>query len=257
MHWFPFYSSDFLGATVGLSCLERALYALMLPLYYEVGPFPAEQVRVYRIVGCESDEQKRAVDYLLERYFVLREDGWYQSRAEEVKVQQAQKATESHDLAVTRGKKSAAVRLEKYGTAQPIKPETAFESVSKGLRKASGKRSEQNQNQNQNHSQTQNQKPEAPSTLPSWLPVQSWKDWLDHRGASHGKFTRRAQELAIKTLDQLRLQGNDPVDVIERSIASGWKGLFALDHNKGKPKGQPGIEEWLRTTKERDREPER
>lgn len=90
MIWFPFYSSDFIGATVGLSCLERSLYALMLPLYYEVGPFPVERVRVYRIVGCESDEQKRAVDYLLTSFFVLRDDGWYQPRAEKEKVRWAQ-----------------------------------------------------------------------------------------------------------------------------------------------------------------------
>lgn len=90
MHWFPFYSSDFIGATVGLSCLERSLLALMLPLYYEVGPFPVEKVRVYRIVGCESDEQKRAVDFLLHSYFVLRDDGWYQPRAEREKVKWAQ-----------------------------------------------------------------------------------------------------------------------------------------------------------------------
>jgi len=80
MHWFPFYSSDFIGATVGLSCLERSLYALMIPLYYEVGPFPVDPVRTYRIIGCESDEQKRAVDALLREFFVLKDDGWGISR---------------------------------------------------------------------------------------------------------------------------------------------------------------------------------
>lgn len=89
MHWFPCYSSDFIGATVGLSCLERSIYALMIILYYEVGPYSTSSVRVYRTVGCESDEQKRAVDYLLKTYFVLRDDGWYQEKAERVKVKQA------------------------------------------------------------------------------------------------------------------------------------------------------------------------
>jgi uncharacterized protein YdaU (DUF1376 family) len=80
MHWFPFYSSDFLGATIGLSCLERAIYALMIPLYFEVGPFPKDVERVYRIVGCESDAEKRAVNTLLKMYFVEMDDGWYQER---------------------------------------------------------------------------------------------------------------------------------------------------------------------------------
>ncbi len=80
MKWFPFYSSDFIGATVGLSCTERSLYALMLPLYYEVGPFPADSARTYQIIGCESDEQRRIVNDLLQKFFVLCEDGWHQPR---------------------------------------------------------------------------------------------------------------------------------------------------------------------------------
>ena len=132
MHWFPFYSSDFLGATVGLSCLERGLYALMIPLYYEVGPFPVDPVRTYRIVGCESDEQKRAVDFLLGQFFVLREDGWYQPKAERVKAD----AAVFHAQAVERGKRSADARREKYGTAQPI-DRKRFESVSKAFGNAS------------------------------------------------------------------------------------------------------------------------
>ena len=132
LHWFPFYSSDFIGATVGLSCLERSLYALMIPLYYEVGPFPAERVRVYRVVGCESDEQKRAVDYLLGQFFVLRDDGWYQPKAERVKADSAT----FHAQAVERGKRSANARREKYGSAQP-NDRKAFESVSKASGNAS------------------------------------------------------------------------------------------------------------------------
>ena len=131
MHWFPFYSSDFIGATVGLSCLERSLYALMLPLYYEVGPFPPEPVRTYRIIGCESDEQKRAVDFLLANFFILREDGWYQERAEKEKAIAAQ----MHDSAVDRGKRSAIARKEKYGSSAPVLRK-AFESVSKASRNA-------------------------------------------------------------------------------------------------------------------------
>jgi uncharacterized protein YdaU (DUF1376 family) len=127
--WFPFYSSDFIGATVGLSCQERSIYCLMLPLYYEIGPFPVDRVRVYRIVGCESDEQKRTVDFLLERFFVLLEDGWYQERAEAEKVKMAQQ----HQAATDRGKRSAEARALKYGTAQP-QTRNAFETLSKGTR---------------------------------------------------------------------------------------------------------------------------
>lgn len=84
MNWFPFYSADFLGATIGLSFLERGTYALMLVMYYELErPFPVNRTRTYRILGAESDEQRRAVDHVLNEFFIRREDGWYNKRAEE------------------------------------------------------------------------------------------------------------------------------------------------------------------------------
>jgi uncharacterized protein YdaU (DUF1376 family) len=134
MQWFPLYPSDFIGATVGLSCQEVSVYSWMLTLYYELGPFPLERIRTYRIVRCESDEQKRTVDDLLNQFFVEKADGWYQPRAEAERVKQAQ----FHELAVARGKRSANVRMTKYGTAQPGRvadPERAFESVSKAFGK--------------------------------------------------------------------------------------------------------------------------
>jgi len=141
MHWFPLYPSDFIGATVGLSCQEVSVYSWMLTLYYELGPFPLERVRTYRIVRCESDEQKRTVDFLLSEFFVMREDGWYQERAEKERVRQAN----LHQIAIERGKRSATARVTKFGTAQPGRvadPEKAFESVSKSIPKGFGKEPE-------------------------------------------------------------------------------------------------------------------
>lgn len=83
MNWFPFYSADFLGATIGLSYLERSSYALMLVMYYELErPFPLDKTRCYRLLHAESDEQRRAIEHILREFFVRREDGWYNERAE-------------------------------------------------------------------------------------------------------------------------------------------------------------------------------
>jgi uncharacterized protein YdaU (DUF1376 family) len=83
--WFPMYSSDFIGATAGHSLHERGIYALMLIFYYEVGPFPLDPPRVYRIVGCETEADRHIVDYLLSHFFVKGRSGWIQKRAERVK----------------------------------------------------------------------------------------------------------------------------------------------------------------------------
>lgn len=126
--WFPFYGEKFIAATIGLSFLESGAYAKMIPMYFEVGPFPADKIRLYRILGCESDEHKRAVDHVLQEFFVLREDGWYQEFAEGVKVQMAQRSMQAQE----RGRRSAKAREAKYGTAQPTS-RNAFESVSKAF----------------------------------------------------------------------------------------------------------------------------
>jgi uncharacterized protein YdaU (DUF1376 family) len=131
MIWFPFYSSDFIGKTIGLSCQEVALYNWMLTLYYEVGPFPEERTRCYRIVRCESDEQKRTVDFILGQFFVLKDGQWWNERAEHVK----EAITRHQDQARERGKLSAQARLTKYGTAQP-QARKPFESLSKASGKA-------------------------------------------------------------------------------------------------------------------------
>lgn len=132
MIWFPFYPSDFIGATVGLSCQEVSIYNWMLTLYYELGPFPEDRVRTYRIIRCESDEQKRTVDYLLANHFVLLEGHWWNERAERVR----EEVERRHSDAALRGKLSAEARRSKYGTAQP-KPRDAFERLSKASGKAS------------------------------------------------------------------------------------------------------------------------
>jgi hypothetical protein len=63
--------------------------------------------------------------------------------------------------------------------------------------------------------------------LPAWLPRQAWKDFCDYRRTRKG-FTTKAHELCLRELTKLQSFGNDPVAVIERSIANGWTGLFPL-----------------------------
>ncbi len=62
--------------------------------------------------------------------------------------------------------------------------------------------------------------------LPPWLPTDAWADWCTHR---RGKsWTQRSAELTLKQLSDLRDAGDDPRQVIEQSIAAGWRGLFPL-----------------------------
>lgn len=77
-------------------------------------------------------------------------------------------------------------------------------------------------------------------TLPEWLPMEAWLDFVEHRKALKSPLTAKAAELAIKDLGKFRQSGNDPVEVINRSILQGWKGLFELPDQKPKGHGPSG-----------------
>ena len=231
MHWFPLYPSDFIGATVGLSCQEVSVYSWMLTLYYELGPFPIERVRTYRIVRCESDEQKRTVDYILGRFFVMRDDGWYQERAEQERVKQAR----LHEVAIERGKRSADVRLTKYGTSQPGRvadPEKAFESVSK----ASGKEPELTTTTSTTTKRKEQTLLATPSALPDWFPADRMEAFRKHRKAIKKPISEEGERLLLLKLDALRREGHDPIELVNDAIANGWQGIVVP---KTKPHRSP------------------
>jgi hypothetical protein len=60
-------------------------------------------------------------------------------------------------------------------------------------------------------------------TLPDWLPVEPWNDYVKHRGS---KFTHRAKELTLAQLGKMVESGHDPTEILQTSIANGWKGIF-------------------------------
>jgi hypothetical protein len=69
--------------------------------------------------------------------------------------------------------------------------------------------------------------------LPEWLPKNLWEQYVDFRFEIRKPLTLKARDMAIRTLEKLRHEGNDPTDVIEASMVSGWTGLFPVKKGKG------------------------
>jgi len=65
-------------------------------------------------------------------------------------------------------------------------------------------------------------------SLPAWLPPAPWGHYVEMRAKMRKPMTDRAKELAIKSLDALRLAGEDPVAVLEQSVMKSWLGLFPV-----------------------------
>lgn len=80
--------------------------------------------------------------------------------------------------------------------------------------------------------------PAVPSvTLPDWMPAKAWNLYCRHRERIGKKtWTPDAIALTVRELGKFRDDGMDPAEVLEQSVANGWRGVFPL---KGRPRQRP------------------
>jgi hypothetical protein len=89
-------------------------------------------------------------------------------------------------------------------------------------------------------SSKQKEKP-TPCASAHVVPVEVWLAFVERRKKLRGPLTQRAGELIRRKLERLKEQGYDPVEVLEQSIANGWKGVFEVrkenENGRGKQDG--------------------
>ena len=73
----------------------------------------------------------------------------------------------------------------------------------------------------------------APMALPDWVPADAWAAWLEIRPKVKAPNTPAALKIALKDLDTLRGQGQDPRAVLEQAITKGYRGLFPVRGSHG------------------------
>lgn len=68
----------------------------------------------------------------------------------------------------------------------------------------------------------------AQPELPDWLPVESWREWEEHRREIKKPLTALSVKKQIKKLDGYRARGMPPEHVIEEAITHGWRDFYPL-----------------------------
>ena len=68
--------------------------------------------------------------------------------------------------------------------------------------------------------------------LPNWLPNELWQSFIEHRKSFKPKMTHHAEKLNLNKLISFHEQGYDCEEIVNKTIANGWKGFF-------KPKNKP------------------
>jgi hypothetical protein len=61
---------------------------------------------------------------------------------------------------------------------------------------------------------------------PVWLPIDSWKGWVEMRKQRKRPLTDRAKDRAYKKLEALHLAGHDINELLDRSTINGWLDIY-------------------------------
>jgi hypothetical protein len=65
--------------------------------------------------------------------------------------------------------------------------------------------------------------------LPDYINKDVWDAYLDMRKTIKKKPTDKAITMLLKKLDEYRQAGDDPNEILSRSVMNGWTGIFPLD----------------------------
>jgi uncharacterized protein YdaU (DUF1376 family) len=83
MNYYDRHIGDFIKDTLGLTMLEDGAYNRLLDQIYQTErPLPSDKKEVYRLARANSSAERKAVDYVLGKFFELAEDGYMQKRAQ-------------------------------------------------------------------------------------------------------------------------------------------------------------------------------
>lgn len=119
MNYYERHLGDYAKDTAHLSILEHGVYSLLLDRYYgtEQG-IPASQA--YRVSRARTDDEKAAVDVVLDEFFELVDGVWINRRAEE----EIAKAKMKIKAAQENGKKGGRPKRVNHGNASGSENET-------------------------------------------------------------------------------------------------------------------------------------
>jgi uncharacterized protein YdaU (DUF1376 family) len=221
--WYPFYPGDYGRDTAHLSLCENGAFRSLLDHCYATGgQLPKGKAALYRICRASDDAERSAVDSVVSQFFVFRDDGYHNGRADRELAKQA----ELKDRLSGSGRRGAQKRWGINGQTNDY-PNGKAISQANGLSMANP----QPQPQPLPHPDKETTKaPEngAGVTLPDWLPAEPWNSFLDMRKKLRKPLTVAAVKLAVKRLGDLRTAGDDPKAVLEQSVLNGYQGLFEL-----------------------------
>ena len=141
MHYYKFNIADYRKDTAHLSRLEHGIYRDLIDWYYlEETPIPKKTQTVLRRLRLATEEEKQALENVLEDFFTLEDDGFKHARIEEEIAEYQEKSKTNK----ANGKKGG--RPKKKKPEETEKNPNGFDSDSENKPNANQNESEQNPN---------------------------------------------------------------------------------------------------------------
>ena len=113
----PIYTGDYLRDTRHLSPLKHGVYYLALMYCWDAkGPLPLDDQDIAGICNCRSTDELDALRYILERFFIKMEDGWYNSRMQK-EIERAHAIGLQRQIAGAKGYQARAKQLHLQASA--------------------------------------------------------------------------------------------------------------------------------------------
>lgn len=220
MNFYKRFIGDIQGKTGGLTLAEFGAYDRLLDHYYSTEK-PIKNDEIYRICRAMNAAEKRAVDAVLSQFFCMTENGYIQSKADELIA----KALPLIEAARANGKKGG----------RPPKPKTQQEPS--GFQKHNPAETEmvkasQSQSQSQTHSPSLRSGEVGAEALPG-VPAELFADWMEVRRAKKaGKFTATAAKGLLREAERA---GVTATRAVEACCEYGWIGFNAQWYAERQP----------------------
>ena len=68
--------------------------------------------------------------------------------------------------------------------------------------------------------------------IPNCIDISKWEEWKNYKKEKKQKLTKSTAEKQLQNLQKWHLEGQDPNEIIDKSISNGWQGLFPLKQEK-------------------------
>ncbi|MBV8635437.1 MAG: YdaU family protein, partial [Burkholderiaceae bacterium] len=124
MNYYERHIGDYIRATVALTMLQEGAYTRLLDQIYQAeGPLPGDIKHLHRLARAATAAERKAVDYVVQTFFILTDAGYEQRRA-------MREIARYHDRA-GRGKRNADLRWNKHRAQQAAEANPACKTDAK------------------------------------------------------------------------------------------------------------------------------